>query len=232
MNAKARNSSFSMRAFAKKIGIPQSAVSEILSGRRSITRKMAQKIMSGLILSPAQMTKILEEDQDDQNQYTSLDMKTFEVISDWHYFGLISLIETEGFRSDPKWIAKRLGIADKVAVDTIKTLESLDLIKIDKKTKKISLTNEQVAAISPVATAALKKANRQNLELGMDKLNTTEFIERDFTAITMCFDPNRMEEAKALIKDFRRKFCKVMESGKKKEVYKLCIQLFPLSEKN
>lgn len=230
MEAKARNSSFSMRAFARKLGIPQSAISEILNDKRNITHKMAIKILSGLAMPPSQIAEILAtESGSDQAQFVSLDMKAYSVISDWRPIALISLIETKNFRSDPKWIAKRLGIAEKVVVESLKTLESLDLIKIDKKTKKISLTHEQIEAIPPVATAALKKANRENLELALQKLDSTKFEERDFTAITMCFDPDRMEEAKKLIKEFRRKFCKIMESGNKKEVYKLCVQLYPLS---
>ncbi len=230
MNSKTRNSSYSMRAFSRKVGIPQSAISEILSGKRSITSKMALKIMNGLSVTSEQISEVFGNGSAGETEYKSLEMTTFDVISDWHHFAIISLIETKNFQSHPEWISKRLGISLKTAKDSLNKLQTLDLIKIDPKSKKISLTNEQVAAISPVATAALKKANRQNLDLGLDKLESTKFEERDFTAITMCFDPNRMEEAKKLIKDFRRKFCKAMESGNRKEVYKLCVQLFPLSK--
>jgi uncharacterized protein (TIGR02147 family) len=229
MNAKAKNPHFSMRAFAKKIGVPQSAVSEILSGKRHVTHKMATKIMSGLSVSPNRMQEILE-DSGNERGFKSLDMAVYDVISDWYYFAILSLMETKGFHSSPIWIAQRLKLPLKTVHDALKKLLALDLIAIDPKTKKISLTNEQFEAVSPVATAALKKANKQNLELAFEKLENTRFDERDFTAITLCFDPERMEEAKKLIREFRRKFCKIMESREKKEVYKMCVQLFPLSE--
>ncbi|MES2768870.1 MAG: TIGR02147 family protein [Bdellovibrionota bacterium] len=231
MNSKTRNSSYSMRAFSRKVGIPQSAISEILGGKRSITSKMALKIMNGLSVTSEQISEVFGSNNSNKpDLYKSLEMTTFDVISDWHHFAIISLIETKSFQSRPDWISKRLGISLKAVKDSLNKLQALDLIKVDPKSKRISLTNEQVAAISPVATAALKKANRQNLDLALDKLESTKFEERDFTAITMCFDPGRMEEAKKLIKDFRRKFCKTMESGNRKEVYKLCVQLFPLSK--
>ena len=50
--------------------------------------------------------------------------------------------------------------------------------------------------------------------------------------MTMTMDVHKMDEAKQLIKDFRRNFTQLMEEGEKKEVYKLCISFFPLSHKD
>ena len=45
----------------------------------------------------------------------------------------------------------------------------------------------------------------------------------------MAIDPENLGEAKNMIKSFRKRLSKKLESGNKKEVYKLAIQLFPLS---
>jgi hypothetical protein len=45
----------------------------------------------------------------------------------------------------------------------------------------------------------------------------------------MAVDPALLPEAKDMIKKFRRRLSRFLESGKKKEVYTIAIQLFPVS---
>ena len=51
--------------------------------------------------------------------------------------------------------------------------------------------------------------------------------ERDFSGITMAINVEKLDEAKEMIRAFRRKLCKFLETGKKTEVYTLRVQLFP-----
>src|SRR5690606_7799835 len=153
------------------------------------------------------------------------------LIADWYYYAILSLSETKDFQSDAGWIADRLGISERLASDAIERLVRLGLLGRDPQSKKLIHTGKQFEAISAVANPALKKACRQNLELAQKALEETQFEERDFTAITLCFDPSRMGEAKKMIKNFRRNFSRVMEQKEKKEVFKLSIQLFPLTKR-
>lgn len=229
-SAQSRNPSYSMRALAKRIGVSQAAISQILAAKRPLTKKTAEKILKGLDRNPEEIWDVLQSESGDQG-FKSIDMDTYHLIADWYYYAILSLTQTQDFRSEPEWIAARLGISEKVARDAVDLLLRLDLLEFDQKTKKIKSTNEQIAAISPIANAALKKACRQNIQLSEKALEETEFDERDFTAITLCFDPAKMNEAKKIIKTFRRQFCRTMESYSKKEVYKLTVQLFPLTKR-
>lgn len=233
LDKQGRNPQFSMRAFSRKIGVPQSAISEILSGKRKITMKMASKILSGLDVSPDIIQKIEKELKGgvpSDRVYRPLDIDTFHLISDWHYFALLSLAETKGFQCEASWISQRLNISITKATDAMERMLRLGLLEQTEEGAKA--TGIQYQVDPGIATPALKKAQRQNLEIATTALETTEFEERDFTAITLCFDPDRMSEAKALIKEFRKRFSDIMESGEKKEVYKLCVQLFPLTNKD
>ena len=58
---KSVNSSFSMRALAKKIGLQPSATNEILKGQRRISRKIAQKIAEKLMLDPSERAELLKD---------------------------------------------------------------------------------------------------------------------------------------------------------------------------
>lgn len=230
LQAQARNPNYSMRAYARRLGLPQSALSEIISAKRKITAQYAKKIVQALDLSPQTQAQLLASSESDLG-FRSLDMDTFHLIADWQYFAILSLAETEDFQSSAEWIARRLGISEKAATQALDTLKRLGLVNVHPRTQEIVVTGDQFVAISEVAEPAMKKAARQDLELAEAALNKTKFEQRDFTAMTLCFDPARMDEAKELIKKFRRSFSKTMESKRKTEVYKLSIQLFPLTER-
>jgi hypothetical protein len=50
------------------------------------------------------------------------------------------------------------------------------------------------------------------------------------TTVTMCIDPDLLEEAKKRIDDFNDSLCAFLESGKRKEVYTMEIGLFSLEQ--
>jgi uncharacterized protein (TIGR02147 family) len=155
-------------------------------------------------------------------------MDQFHLISDWYYYAILSLAHTENFQGKASWVAGRLGIPQALAKQALTRLVRLGLLIF--KGKKLVPTGNSYAAISPQAHIALRKANQDNLRLAEKALMELPLESRDFTAITLCFDPDRMEDARRMIQVFRRNFDRVMESGRKREVYKLCIQLFPLSQ--
>lgn len=226
--ARARNASYSMRAFALRIGVAQSVISQVLNGKRPLTKKTAQRILEGLGKDPAAVQQALEGAAEEPNTYTSLGADSFQLVSEWHHYAILSLAETEGFRGTPAWVANRLGISPQTAKEALERLQRLELLV--RKGAKLVASGKQLEAISAVPHVALRKANRENLALAEKALSTISTELRDFTAITLCFDPERIEDARTMIKAFRRSFDRAMEAGRKREVYKLCIQLFPLTK--
>ncbi len=228
VEVQARNPKYSMRAFAQRIGVSQAAVSQILSGKRPLTHKSAARILMGLDRPPSEIEKLLVVRKRQKSDYQLIEADKFHLISDWHYFAILSLAETDDFHGSAQWVASRLGITEQTANAAIERLVRLGLLSSEQGT--IAATGQQFEIEPAVAHPALKKACRQNIEMAAQALDATEFSERDFTAMTLCFDPGRMKEAITIIQQFRKKFCDLMESGKKSEVYKLSINLYPLSK--
>ncbi|RYZ93916.1 MAG: TIGR02147 family protein [Proteobacteria bacterium] len=226
-SARARNPSYSMRAFALRLGVNQSVISQVINGKRPLTRKTAQRILEGLGQSAAAIELTLAGKAEEKNTYTSLSADSFQLVSEWYHFAILSLAETENFRGTPEAIASRLGITPQTAKEAMDRLLRLELLAA--KGKRLVATGKQLEAISAVPHVALRRANQDNLVLAEKALAEVPVELRDFTAITLCFDPDRIEDARAMIKAFRRSFDRAMEAGRKREVYKLSIQLFPLS---
>lgn len=239
LNIKARNGSYSLRAFATRIGLVPSAVSEILSGKRRITKKMAKKILERLSVPPDKTAKIIgslnlekieRNDRTDEKEFLRVNMDQYHVISEWYYFAIVSLAETEGFKGNSKWIASRLNIPIRDAEVALDRLERLGMLK--KVGGKLVSTGLQFETTSDMANLSLRKNHYDNLELAKKSLETDDVLKRDFSSMTMAIDPKQLPEAKKLIKNFRRKLCAYLEAGSKKEVYRICVQLFPLSKEN
>ncbi len=98
------NNQYSLRSFAKFLGIEPSALSQILRGKRTLTRKMAIRLSNKLDINPAKLGQFKEiKDNNQQGPFSELTADLFQVISDWYYFAILELMQTENFQNDPKW---------------------------------------------------------------------------------------------------------------------------------
>lgn len=236
--AKNSNASYSLRAFAKKLDMYPSAVSEILNGKRSVTEKMATKILENLSVAPDKYDRIIggikvkgpgRPKQTSEKEYLEIQMDQYHVISDWFYFAVLSLAETKGFISEPKWIADRLCISTRDATTAIERLERLGLLEVTSRGK-IRPTGNQFRTSNDISSRSLRKSHLQTLDLAKKSLEIDDVKVRDVTSVTMAIDPALLPEAKKMIQKFRRQLCEFLESGRKKEVYRASINLFPLSK--
>ena len=231
-----RNPLFSLRAFARQLHLSPSSISEILRGKRRVSKKSAARILDGLHVNPDQAANWLSNFPEKhtrkrfpaaESKYEQLDMDQYQAIAEWYHFALLSLLDTSDFRSSPRWIARRLRITEVQARKAIERLVRLRLIK--KKGRILSTTGQKFITSDNISNLSLKKAHSRNLELADNSLQKDEVDVRDFTAITMAIDPKKLREAKRLIRKFRERISYCLERGEKREVYKMCVQLFPLT---
>ncbi len=232
---RAKNPRYSLRAFAKSMGIPSGRVSEILSGKRSLTPEMANKISERLGLGIEVRTRLfasiaLERQLPIPTQTPTheLNADEFNLIADWYHFAILSLMETKGFQSDIAWMAKRLGIS------SIETRSAMDRLKrlgcVEEKNGKYALRKGGTTTTHEVPSSALRKSHKQSLEQSIQALEEIPVELRDITSMTMAIDVVKIPAAKAAIKEFRRKISALLESGKQTEVYNINIQLVPVTK--
>lgn len=235
---KANNQLYSLRAFAKTLDLPPGRLSEIFAGKRGITEALANRIADRMGLSPNQRKvlypqpkkpKELELPAKDPAEYELLSEDEFETISDWYNFAFLNLIETEGFRSNISWIAKRLGISSAEVRDMLSRMHRLGLIEI--KGKVIRKTQKDFRTTTDVPSAALRNFHNQALDQAKSALNEMAVEERDITSILFPADPDQLPEAKKLIQEFRYKMDRFFEKSRCTEVYRLNIQLLPVTKR-
>ncbi len=233
---KDRNPGFSLRSFSRKLGVSPASLSEILNGKRNITPKTAVKVFERLNISPEEKVKLQKVSKGKSAikaadpQYLLLEMDQYHLISEWYYFGILSLAETETFQDSPEWISERLNIRISESKTALERLVRLGLLKKNEDGR-LAPTGASFKTSSDVSSGALRLSHLENLKLAKKSLERDDVSIRDFSSMTMAIDPDLIPEAKKMITAFRRKLCEFLESHSKQEVYKINIQFFPLTSK-
>jgi uncharacterized protein (TIGR02147 family) len=239
-----------MRDFARKLQLSPSSLSEVYSGRRKITRKLAGRIADRLQMDPAVSRPMLEDLPEKERRIRNpsakllkaqapertvddriqLSSDQFSVIADWYCYGILSLAETRDFDSDPRWIAQRLGLRKRDVITAIERLVRLEML-IRKKNGKLIPTGKTFTSTKDVSDPALRKHHAQGLELARQALEELPVLQRHLSSSTIAIDPDRLEEGKAMLVEMRKKVAQFLGGGSKREVYRLQVQLIPLSRK-
>jgi uncharacterized protein (TIGR02147 family) len=243
-----RNPRYSLRAFAQLLGLDPGTFSQVLSGKRFPSEKLAQNIFKNLELSPAEQNEFLrsladakkkaglkrispelrkllkEKVENTHGKELSLDL--FKTIADWYHFAILELPFTPDFKSDPQWIATALGISVTEAHSAIQRLISLELLElVDGNLKRVD--SQLTSADKHLTTAAHKKRQKQILEKSIESLENDPIEVRNHSAMTFAIDSTKLPEAKKRIEKFIEEMTSFLESGERDRVYEMTVNLFP-----
>lgn len=230
-----KNSSYSSRAFARDLGISPGRLSEIMSMQSIPGPEITRRIVQGLKLNFQDSQWVMDMIRQQRSLHQEikgarqLAVDEFSLIADRENFSLLCLMETKGFQSNIPWIAKRLQISKARVEKALDCLSRLQLIERDEDGNYRSL-NKDVTTTHNISSEAIRKYHRQGLLHATNSLLQDDVDVRDITSIEMPADPQKLAEMRALIRDFRRKVAGLMESGTKTEVYRLNIQLVPVTK--
>lgn len=230
---KSRNSAYSLRSYAKKLGINSGVLSQIFNGKRRVSSKFVNKIIDSLDLDPVQKDDLQVRFTAAKN-FTyekiidqSLTMDQFNLVADGTHFAVKALIRTQGFKYDIEWMAYKLRKSQKEIREAIERLLKLNMIvEVDG-----TLKSTGISFNSPdeIASTSIKRHHTQALEEAKESLYRDDVEIRDFTTLTMSIDTRKMKEAKALIRKFRKDMTSLMTGVNTDAVYKFGIQLYPLT---
>ena len=242
-----QNPRYSLRSYARKIGVHVGALSYILNGKRNVSRDLAERITRRLLLDPQERSEVLglfppkrayrkpsgaagaSAENTFQPRYLELSAAQFKVAAEWEHFAVMSLINCKDFQSNPSWIALRLGISEPRARQVIERLIQLRLFELDQEGN-LSRSPQSYRTTDDVADISMKKHHEQTLDLAKESLHRDPVLERDFTTVTMAIDKRKLSTAKELIRKFEDELSDLLESGHRTDVYRLSVQLFPLAK--
>jgi plasmid maintenance system antidote protein VapI/DNA-binding MarR family transcriptional regulator len=229
-----KNPAYSLRAFGRHAGIPHSRISEIFAGKRPLTARMLTRATDYLGVDPESRRLLLQQAQGARrggpapvvDSYREVD--EFRSVSEWYHTAILSLIETKKFRSEPVWIARRLGITTAEVNDALERLQRLGLVEVVR--GQLKLCESHTTTGNDIPSAAVRASQKQSLEQAIAALEDVAIELRDISAVTMAVDLKKLPAAKQLIRQFRRQLAALLETGQRTEVYNLNIQLVPVTK--
>lgn len=236
-----KNPKYSIRAFAELLGLNSSTVSQLLSGKRKASVKMVKRLASMLAVEPEKQEALIRfinnnkylppgsEDSQDR-AYRQLTLDAYALIADWYHYAILEMTFLNDFKSEPKWIANKLGITAAEAKIAIERLKRLELIR--EESGVLYKTENFITNFSDgVTSSALKRLQRSVLEMGLDAIDNIAPEDKDITSMTFAIDKSKLPQAREKIKSFRREMCQFLETGDRDSVYHLGIQLYPIIKK-
>jgi uncharacterized protein (TIGR02147 family) len=224
---------YSLRAFSKYLGISPAQLSQVISGKRKLTAKAAAKIADRLALSPIERMQLVDSATKSVSllkgmQTLALEEEVFRFIAEWYHLAILSCLELPHAKAEPRWIAKRLGISALVASQALNRLKTLNLVEVGPKGFKLTA---QALRVTPAARSqAVGKYHQQVLAKASAAIDEVPIVHREVCTLTIALNPRDVPKAKQKIAEFMRSLGAVLESGEKKAVYALSVQLFPLTK--
>jgi len=238
------NPHFSLRAYARQLGISPGRLSEILHGKRPITKKQALSVLPKLCLSSRDQTAFLDavdqfrmkrkaiKVQQSHLKKQIADVKdlshdAFMAIAEWQNFAIYSLLECV-WKSEKttQAIAKKLGLTLDNAQNSLERMERLGMVE-----KSLSGEWNQIknSWIYSVDSAAFRKAHVERLLIAARAVEEVHKDEREIAAVNLAFNRAKLPKAKAMIQKFWKDFAAEMEIDPGEDVYALQVQFYPLT---
>ncbi len=248
-NRSLRNPSYSMRAFARDLGLGTSTLSEILQGKYGLSKSKVEIVVKALQLSEKQGEHFLDlvvrdhsrslKERDEASQRVqerikgsmqTMTLDSFRTISEWYHLALLELLILPEFKNETGWMARKLNIPEITVHEALERMERLGMI--ERKGKKILPTDDFSAIGNETPSELIRKFHRQVLEKAIVALDEQTVSERESSSTIFAISKADLPKAKKKLVQFRREFATLLsKSPDKDDVYCLGIQFFSLLKK-
>lgn len=230
---KKRNQAYSLRSYSRDLGLDPSNLSKILGYQKEMGARLRLKLGKKLgfekseiesWLKPAVHSKTANQD------YAEHSLHVFQVVSEWQHYAILEYFKLQDHEHDPKVIAEALGLSLKNTKESLQRLTEAGLLV--KTQNGFEPAEESSSSILNVATSkAHREQQKQILEGAIDALENVPIEYRSQSSITMAIDCEKLDEAKELIKNFRRDLGRLLStSSNLTDVYQLSVSLYPVTK--
>lgn len=230
------NPNYSLRAFARDLGVDSSFLSKLLNGKRSMTARTIMSLAPRLSLSETDVQAFIQKANGRRRRYFAGAQETqvFQEIHEskimqsmeWYHVALLELVSVKGFQANAAWISERLGISVDQAQRALDDLMSHGLLsqRQDGLWKNELSNHTMSGAKVPRAQLVKKQIYEQALNVLPKEIGV-------HSTMTVAVSESRFNEAVEKITRFRRELSAFLHEPEEKEkVYQILISLFPISK--
>lgn len=229
---KQANPRLSLRAFARKVGVSHSTLSELLRGKQKweISEVLVQKIIDNINLKPKDRERFLAL----MNKPVTHIRKQFPaevhaLLTDWTFLPILFSFDLDEPLRTVEGIAHRLGLPKKKVETVAEELAQQGLL-LKNKSGVYERTEEKWTSTDGLPSEVIRKHHEENLKLSIRALHEIPAPQRDFTSLTFVGDKKQFELLKQEIRTFYAKAEALMGTSKAgDELYRLSVNFFPVN---
>ncbi len=230
---KKRNPAYSLRSYSRDLGLDPSNLSKILGYQKEMGARLRLKLGKKLGFEKAEIESWLKpaiHSRTINQDYSEHSLQVFQVVSEWQHYAILEYFKLKGCQQEPKAIAEALGLSLKNIKESLQRLTDSGLLL--KTEDGYEPAEESSSSILNVATSkAHREQQKQILEGAIDALENVPIERRSQSSITMAIDCEKLDEAKELIKNFRRDLGRLLStSSQLTDVYQLSVSLYPVTK--
>ena len=231
-----KNPKYSLRAFAKGMGVDPSLLSKVIHRKRRLSSRSLQKIARHLSFSPDEYMRYQTEDELEvtpaPNQALRMAADQFALIADWYHYAVFELVEVVGFDPSPRWIAQSLGISVAEARGAVERLLRLGILNQQPNGDLVKAQRFITTTGNPFTTSAFRQLQKGILEKACEALENVPFEERDQSSMTVAIAEQDLPRAQDSFRRLRQEIGQLGETTETKErVYHLSISFYPVSQR-
>lgn len=209
------------------------ALSEFLSGKRKISNRKALDILDILDVNQKHKTRLkrlIKKEFQNERKILVNGSQLEAFLKDWVCSAVLHFFDMDTADYSISNIANRLLITQQQVLDAISLLTEMGLLEATKD-RQIVKVNTSFTTEDNTPNDAIRKSHLDGLELAARALKETPVDERDFTALVFAGNEEALSKVKDLIRELHEATELMMDSDSKSQVYRLQVQMFPLTLK-
>lgn len=240
-----KNPKYSLRAFARDLELEPARLSDILNGKKGISRDVARDLARRLGLSARESESFCDHAESLHARSRvareaarkrlkaakpsgaasghNLSIDTFHVVADWYHLAILQLLKLKTRGHDASAIAAALGIKPLQAADALERLQRLELV--ESRDGRLVPVDDYVIGPDGIPSNAVRKFHEQVLQRALAAIYLQPLEERDLHTTLMPVSQTDLPRARERIREFAQSFCEEFsESPAADRVYSLSIQ--------
>ncbi len=225
-----RNPNYSLRAFGRDLEIDPSLLSRLMKGKRKFSRQMVKRISSELQVP---LDHVVESKSSRQHRVSTqryLGSHDFNPLSKWYFFAILELFHLSDFKSDSKWIARKINLSSTETEAALQVLHEMGHIDLSGPQWQVITTNTNWTHYE-ITSREKQNYQKQILDKAKNAIDKVDFKLRDSSSLTIAMSVKLVPEIKRRIESFNQELrTLITEHGHESEVYQFSLSCFPLTQ--
>lgn len=223
-----KNHRYSMRAYAKKLGVSIGTLSEVLRFKLRLSTDRAIKIVSKLELPLKEYNRLLSlmgrSAEIEKRQLLEGDQ---EILANWIHRAILYSFDLDGERPSISALADRLRLTPAEVAVKIDELLAKNFLQKDA-SGQVYRPQQYWKTADGDGGEFVRRSHLSNLALTEKAFKEVPVAERDFTSLMFAGNHRQLEFVRAEIRSFYDRLLLIMEEPPRDQLYQMSISLYPI----